>query len=198
MKTDKMVCVYCGSSDRIDRIYHDAAESMGIAIADRGYSIVYGGGGTGLMGSVADAALSHGAAVIGVIPEAFNTSALNHSNLTELRVVKSMHERKALMADMADAFIALPGGFGTFDELFEILTWAQVGIHRHPIGILNTEGYYDPFLTLIKHAQEEGFIYNEHRDLLVHDQDPTNLLDRLMHYVPPEKLDRWVNREEKK
>lgn len=188
------VCVYCGSSDRIGEPYLDAAREMGQALAKRNYSVVYGGGGTGLMGAMANAVLEEGAPVIGVIPKSFNTPQLAHPNLTELIVVETMHERKALMVEMADAFVALPGGFGTLEELFEILTWAQVGLHCKPIGVLDTQGYFDHLHTLVERACQEGFIYQEHRFLLMSDSDPDVLLDHLAAYKPPEGLDRWVNR----
>jgi uncharacterized protein (TIGR00730 family) len=188
------VCVYCGSSDRVDDAYLKAAYSMGAAIANRGLSLVFGGGRTGMMGAVANAAMEFGAEVIGVIPERFNTQELVHAGLTELRVVDTMHVRKAMMADMADAFVALPGGFGTFEELFEMLTWAQVGLHNKPVGILNVKGYFDPLLSLIEHAQRQGFLYSEHRSLLVTETDPNQLLEALTVYQSPAGLERWLDR----
>jgi uncharacterized protein (TIGR00730 family) len=190
----RRVCVYCGSSDAVRPAYLEAAGAMGRAMAGRGLTLVFGGGGTGLMGAVADAAMEAGGSVVGIIPESFNTPALVHAHVTEMRVVRSMHERKALMAEMGDAFIALPGGFGTFEELFEILTWAQVGLHARPVGVLNALGYFDPLLALIEHAREEGFIYNEHRALLISETEPERLLQRLAAYQPPPGLERWVNR----
>jgi uncharacterized protein (TIGR00730 family) len=190
----KRICVYCGSSDKINSKYLDAAQSMGHAIADREIELVYGGGGTGLMGKVADAVLEKGGRVIGVIPEQFNTPALVHNGLSDLYVVDTMHIRKAMMAEMADAFIALPGGFGTLEELFEILTWAQIGLHEHPVGVLNTDDYYQPLLNFIAQAQAEGFIYNEHQSLLLHDSHPARLIESLMAYHPPIGLERWVDR----
>jgi hypothetical protein len=188
------VCVYCGSSDRIRDTYLDAAREMGRALAKRNLTVVYGGGGTGLMGALANAVLEEGAPVIGVIPKSFNTPQLAHPNLTELIVVETMHERKALMVEMADAFVALPGGFGTLEELFEILTWAQVGLHCKPVGVLDTQGYFGHLHTLVEHACREGFIYPEHRFLLMSDSDSDVLLDHLAAYKPPEGLDQWVNR----
>lgn len=189
------VCVFCGSSDRIQRPYLEAAKEMGEAIAKQEHTLIFGGGGTGLMGALADAVLEGGGKVIGVIPEQFNNPTLAHQSLTEMHVVKSMHERKARMVSMSEAFIALPGGYGTFEELFEILTWAQIGIHSKPIAILNTDGYFDPLLAVIEHARSEGFIYNEHPDLLIHDADPYALLEAMSRYNPPEGLERWVDRE---
>jgi uncharacterized protein (TIGR00730 family) len=159
-------------------------------------TLVFGGGGTGLMGELANAALEGGAQVIGIIPEMFDTPVLAHPGLTEMRVVKDMHTRKAHMIDVADAFVALPGGFGTFEELFEVLTWAQIGLHCKPVGVLNTQGYFDPLMDLVEHAGIEGFIYAQHRELLISDSDPDTLLDRLMKFQSPEDLDKWVNREE--
>ncbi len=168
---------------------------MGSAIAKRGLRLIFGGGGTGMMGAVANAALEGGAEAIGVIPDRFNTEQLAHDGLTELRVVDTMHVRKAMMADMADAFVALPGGFGTFEELFEMLTWAQIGLHSKPVGVLNIQGYFDPLLNLINHAQEQGFLYSEHTSLLVAETDPGRLLEALQTYQRPEGLERWVNRQ---
>ncbi len=190
-----MICVFCGSSDRIQEPYLQAAKKMGHAIAERGLTIVYGGGGTGLMGALADAALEGGSKVIGILPKTFNNPVLAHQYLSELLIVETMHERKAKMIDLADAFIALPGGFGTLEELFEILTWAQIGLHTHPVGILNTNAYFDPLLALIEHARSEGFIYDEHRSLLINESDPNHLLDKMTSYNPPANLDRWVHRE---
>ncbi|HEY44364.1 MAG TPA: TIGR00730 family Rossman fold protein [Anaerolineae bacterium] len=190
------ICVFCGSSDKIGEPYLEAASEMGRALAKRNLTLVYGAGGTGLMGALADAVLAGGAHVIGITPESFNTPQLIHPNLAELHVVKTMHERKALMVDISDAFIALPGGFGTLEELFEILCWAQVGLHNKPVGVLDSLGYFGPLHNLIEHAREEGFIYDEHRALLIQDADPDALLDRMTIYQPPDGLERWVNRPE--
>jgi len=171
---------------------------MGRALADRGYSLVYGGGATGLMGRVSVAALQSGAKVIGVIPEIFNTEARAQRGLSELHVVKDMHARKALMAELSEAFIALPGGIGTFEELFEILTWAQIGLHSRPIGLLDVNGYFDPCIALLDQARDEGFTYVEHRDLIMCDSDPNILLDLLQEYRPPPGLQQWHKREETK
>jgi len=190
-----IICVFCGSSDRITPPYLHAAHKMGHAIAEKGLTLVYGGGGTGLMGALADAALENGAKVVGVIPEKFNNPTLAHQDLSEMHVTKGMHERKAIMISMSEAFIAMPGGYGTFEELFEVLTWAQIGIHRRPVGILNVNGYFNPLLSVIEHAHSEGFIYNEHQSLLIHNSNPHDLLDTMSRYHPPEGLERWVNRE---
>lgn len=195
MRPLQNICVFCGCSDRIQEPYLQAARKMGRAIADRGFTIIYGGGRTGLMGALADSALEHGSKVIGVLPETFNTPVLAHNNLSELHIVDTMHERKAKMIDLSDAFIALPGGFGTLEELFEILTWAQIGLHTNPVGILNINAYFDSLFVLIEHARSQGFIYDEHRSLLINGSDPDNLLDQITSYHPPANLDRWVNRE---
>jgi uncharacterized protein (TIGR00730 family) len=189
-------CVYCGSSDDVRPEYREAAADMGRALARRGITVVFGGGRTGLMGALADAALAAGGEVIGIIPQSFNTPVLAHPNLTQLRIVASMHERKQRMAEIGDAFIALPGGFGTLEELFEILTWAQIGIHEKPVGILNALDYFGPLLTLIEHARAEGFIYDEHRSLLACEADPEALIARLESYLPPQGLERWLTRAE--
>lgn len=191
----KHLVVYCGSSDAIPPVYVEAARAMGRALVARGLTLVFGGGRTGLMGAVADAALQAGGQVIGIMPRQFNTPVLAHVGLSQMILVDSMHQRKALMAEMGDAFVALPGGFGTLEELFEILTWAQIGMHRKPIGVLNVEGYYDPLLAMIEHARHQGFIYAEHRALIVCESTPMALLDGLAAYAPPEGLERWVERD---
>ena len=189
------VCVFCGSSDRTTQPYLHAANMMGHTIAEKDLTLVYGGGGTGLMGVLADAALEKGTKVIGVIPENFNNPTLAHQDLSEMHIVKSMHERKAKMISMSEAFIALPGGYGTFEELFEVLTWAQIGIHNRPVGVLNVNGYFNPLLSVIEHARSEGFIYTEHQSLLIQSSNPHDLLEAMSRYNPPKGLDRWVNRE---
>ncbi len=191
----KHLVVYCGSSDAIPPVYVEAARGMGRALVARGLTLVFGGGRTGLMGAVADAALQAGGQVIGIMPRQFNTPVLAHVGVSQMILVDSMHQRKALMAEMGDAFVALPGGFGTLEELFEILTWAQIGMHRKPIGVLNVEGYYDPLLAMIEHARRQGFIYAEHRALIVCESTPRALLDGLATYAPPEGLERWVERD---
>jgi len=191
----KTICVYCGSSDKMAQAYLDAAREMGRAIAKRGLSIVYGAGSTGLMGSMADGALEAGGVVIGVIPKMFNTPVLAHQKLTRMEVVDTIHIRKARLAELGDAFIALPGGFGTFEELFEILTWSQIGLHTKPVGLLNTNHYYNPLLSLVEHARIEGFIYEEHRALLTSHEEPEKLLDLLTMHEHPDGLARWLTRD---
>jgi len=190
------ICIYCGSSDQMNAEYLQAARDMGAALAERGLRLIYGGGGTGMMGALADAVLEKGGEVIGIIPKIFVTLELLHTGLTDLIVVADISTRKTSMAEMSDAFVALPGGFGTFDELFEILTWSQIGLHTNPIGILNTLEYFNPLLTLIEHARQEGFIYNEHIDLLINESDPQVLLTRMEVFEPPANLERWVQRRE--
>jgi uncharacterized protein (TIGR00730 family) len=188
------VCVYCGSSDKVISPYLEAAWEMGAAIARRGLQLVYGAGSTGLMGAVADGALDEGGEVIGVIPEMFNTPQLAHKKLTSFEVVPDMHTRKARIADISDAFVALPGGFGTLEEIFEILTWAQVGLHTKPVGFLNTSGFYDPLLVFLDRVEQEGFMYSEHNSLYSCSSEPDALLDLMSSYRPPQGLERWVER----
>ena len=192
----RSICVYCGSSDKIHSGYREAAMQMGAAIASRGMELIYGAGSTGLMGAVANGALEAVGQVIGVIPGYFNTPQLAHGGLSRIEIVETIHQRKARMAEMADAFIALPGGYGTLEELFEILTWAQIGLHSKPVGLLNTRGYFDPLLEVVEHARREGFIYAEHRALFTHAAEPEKLLDALSSHSPPPGLDRWLSREE--
>src|SRR5271154_5558209 len=161
------VCVFCGSSSGKGPQYADSARRLGAALAARGLELVYGAGDVGLMGVLADAALAAGGRVVGVIPQALVQREVAHHGLSELHVVRTMHERKALMADRADAFLALPGGFGTADELFEILTWAQLGLHSKPVGLLNVAGFFDPLLAWIDRCVSDGFLRPENRDLLL-------------------------------
>ena len=198
MSSLKTVCVYCGSSDQTDEVYLRAAQAMGEALSERGLGLIFGAGKTGMMGRVADAVLANGGQAIGVIPKIFETPELMHNDLSELHVVESMHARKAMMMELSDALVALPGGFGTFEELFEALTWSQIGLHHKPIGVLNIDNYFTPLLDLIEHAREQGFIYSEHRQLLISETQPQDLLDRLSSYHPPDGLDRWVHRKEVK
>jgi uncharacterized protein (TIGR00730 family) len=189
------ICTYCGSSDTVHPEFLQAAHEMGSAIAQHGFRLVYGAGSTGLMGAVADGALQAGGEVIGVIPKIFDTPQLCHPKLTSLEIVDTLHERKARLAELADAFIALPGGYGTFEELFEALTWAQIGLHHKAIGLLNTRSYFDPLLAMVEHARSEGFIYPEHRSLLVHAEEPASLLAVLQNFQTPSGLERWLTRD---
>lgn len=191
----KSICVFCGAAHGLRPEYAAAASAVGAGIARRGLKLVYGGGKVGLMGSVADAALSAGGQVIGVMPRALVEKEIAHENLTELHVVSTMHERKALMSDLADAFLVLPGGFGTLDEFCEIITWAQLGFHRKTIAFLNVQGYYDPFLAFVDHTVAEGFISPASREVLLVGETPDALLDRLVTHSPPE-VNRWLKRED--
>ncbi|HYG61452.1 MAG TPA: TIGR00730 family Rossman fold protein [Thermoanaerobaculia bacterium] len=191
----RRVCVFCGSSTGVRPVHAEAARVMGAALARRGLGLVYGGGNVGLMGIVADAVLERGGEVIGVIPEALMARELGHQGLTELRVVGSMHERKALMAELADAFVALPGGFGTFEELCEVITWTQLGLHPKACSVLDVDGYYAPLLALFDHAVAEGFIRPQHRALVIAESDPERLLDRLAAFQPP-AVAKWIDRGE--
>jgi len=187
------LCVFCGSSLGIQTAYAQAADDMGRLLAERGVELVYGGGKVGLMGRIADACLSHGGRAIGVMPRILVEKEIAHSGLTELRVVTSMHGRKALMADLADAFVAMPGGYGTWDEFCEVLTWSQLGLQRKACAVLNISGYYDPFLAMADRAVDEGFLRDVHRELLLSDTDPTRLLDLLNNYTVP-IVDKWIDR----
>ena len=182
------VCVYCGSRSGDDAAFESAARAIGTAIGERGWRLVYGGGRAGLMGSVADAALGAGAQVIGVIPQALMGRELGHSGLTELHVVATMHERKRLMAERSDAFVALPGGSGTFEELFEVWTWLQLGYHHKPVALLNAAGYYDGLLQFLDRSVASGFVPRAQRDLLQVGSDPQALLDRIIALSRPAPL----------
>ncbi len=188
----KRICVFCGSSSGGDARYADAARRMGRTLARRRIGLVYGGGGTGLMTEVADAALAAGGEVVGVIPRALQLRELAHDGLTELHVVGSMHERKAKMAALADGFAALPGGMGTLEEFAEILTWAQLGLHQKPCGLLDVAGYYRPLVAFFDHAEAEGFLRPEHRALVLVADEPDALVDRFLAWEPP-GLPRWID-----
>jgi uncharacterized protein (TIGR00730 family) len=188
------ICVYCGSADTVHADYVTAARRMGQLLAERSLRLIYGGGRTGLMGAVADGALAAGGAVIGVIVPSMHTAALAHRGLTRMDVAADMHGRKARMHELADGYIALPGGFGTFDELFETLTWGQVGAHQKPVGLLNVKDYYAPLLAALDYAVQEGFIFKEHRESLCCAADPEKLLDAMGNYRhPQEAVKRWMH-----
>jgi hypothetical protein len=189
----RRICVYCGSSPGARPGYRQAAEELGRVLAGRGIGLVYGGGNVGLMGAVADAVLAAGGQVTGVIPRALEAREVAHTGLDDLRVVGSMHERKALMADLADAFVALPGGVGTLEELVEVMTWTQLGVHAKPCGLLDAEGFYDHLLAFLDHAVQERFLRAEHRALLVHAGSAPELLDAFAAWEPP-GLDKWIDR----
>lgn len=173
--------------------YRQSAENLARALVANQLDLVYGGGGIGLMGVLADAVLSLGGRVHGVLPEALLAREVGHSGLTELRVVSTMHERKFQMSELADGFIALPGGFGTFEELFEVITWGQLGLHSKPIGLLNVAGYFQPLIDFLDHAVSEGFIPRTHRQLLLTCSDPQEMVLALMNSEPPQALDKWVD-----
>lgn len=188
----KQVCIFCGSYPGTQPVYMTAAHAMGMGLAKRNLGLVYGGGRVGLMGAVADGALAGSGKVTGVIPQSLVDRELAHTGLSELRVVASMHQRKAMMAEIADAFIALPGGFGTLDELFEIITWAQLGIHNKPVALLNIKGYFDPLVHFIEHMATEGFIKPVHRQAVLVKDDVDTLLDTIVAYQPPQ-LEKWID-----
>ncbi len=188
----KRVCVFCGSSAGTLPAYADLARETGRALARRGLGLVYGGGSVGLMGAVADATLAAGGEVVGVIPRALQLRELAHARLTTLHVVASMHERKAKMAELAHAFVALPGGMGTLEELAEILTWAQLGLHARPCGLLDVAGYYRPLIAFFDQAVAAGFVRPEHRALVIVEEDPDALLDRFAAWTPPH-VEKWID-----
>lgn len=189
------ICVYCGANAGRDPAYAAAAQAMGRALARRGIGLVTGGGRVGLMGVVAESALAAGGSVTGVIPEALMNKELAHAGLTELIVTRSMHERKARMAELADGFIALPGGLGTYEELFEIWTWAQLGWHHKPCGLLNAAGFYDKLVAFLDGATDDQFLKPEHRAMLVVDGDADRLLDRFAAYTPP-VVTKWIGADQ--
>ncbi|MEN6495878.1 MAG: TIGR00730 family Rossman fold protein [Thermoguttaceae bacterium] len=191
----KRVCVFCGSSRGARSIYGVAAQQLGQALAKRGVGLVYGGGHLGLMGALADATMAAGGEVIGVIPQALVAKELAHAGVADMRIVGSMHERKALMADLSDAFITLPGGFGTLEEFFEVLSWAQLGLHGKPCGILNVAGFYDTLLAVFDQVVTEAFVRPAHRSLVLVESDPQSLLERLAAFQPPQ-LQKWIERDE--
>ncbi len=194
MSAVRRVAVYCGSNPGTRPAYGDAARRLGAELGARRLGLVYGGGNVGLMGILADAALGAGAEVVGVIPRAMVERELAHQGLTELRVVGSMHERKALMAELADAFVALPGGLGTLDELFEVWTWAQLGLHARPIGLLDVEGFFQPLVAHLDRAVAEGFVRPQHRAMVMIEREAAPLLDRFAAYRPP-RVGKWLDRE---
>ena len=189
------ICVFCGSNAGTRDVYRLAAEALGKRLAERKIQLVFGGGNCGLMGAVADAAMSAGGRVVGVIPKAIEQREIAHLGLTELRVVGSMHERKAMMAELSDGFIALPGGLGTLEELFEALTWGQLGIHAKPVALLNVAGYFDPLLKLLDWSVNEGFLRPEHHALLIHGDEVDGLIVRMEKYQPA-IVDKWLDLDE--
>jgi uncharacterized protein (TIGR00730 family) len=193
----KRVCVFCGSQSGSDPAHAETARELGRELGRRGLALVYGGGRVGLMGELATAALQAGGEVVGVIPQSLSAKEVAFGEATELVVVGTMHERKALMADKADAFVALPGGFGTCDELFEILTWGQLGIHRKPVAVLNAGGFFDPLIAWADHMTAHGFLKPKHRELLLMARSVPELFAALEAYRPPDPVEKWVTREER-
>jgi uncharacterized protein (TIGR00730 family) len=192
----RRVTVFCGSNVGARDSYRAAAVQVGGLLAERKIGLVYGGGNIGLMGALADAALARGGEVIGVIPHALVAREVAHAGLSQLRVVNSMHQRKALMADLSDAFIALPGGYGTLEEFLEVVTWSQLGIHKKPCGLLNTDNYFDALIGMLDHAVREGFLYSKNRALVLEETDPAKLLDALEGWEPVARED-WIFRSER-
>ena len=191
----KNICVYCGSNPGRLPEYRDAARLLGYEMAGRGLGLVYGGASIGVMGAVADAVLECGGQAVGVIPYSLATKEVSHDGLDELIVVDSMHERKAKMAELSDGFIALPGGWGTIEEIFEMLTWAQLGFHEKPCGLLNVAAYYDQLFAFLENAIEQQFVKEEYRPMIIMDEAPAVLLDRFDHYRAP-KVKKWIGPEE--
>ena len=186
----KRICVNCGSSPGFDPVYKEAARKLGYALARNNLELIYGGAEVGLMGEVATAVMQSGGSAIGVIPRAL-VRKVSHRGLSKLHIVSSMHERKQMMADLADAFVALPGGYGTIDEMTELLTWAQLGFHKKPVGLINVSGYFNSFLSFLDHTVSEGFMKQDHRDMLLVSEEAEALLDRFKSYVAP-KVEKWV------
>jgi len=192
----KSICVFCGSSDAVHSDYKTSAFQMGVTLAQNGIRLVYGGGKTGLMGEVANGALSAGGEVIGVIIPSMNTPALAHTGLTQMDVTPEMRSRKARMHELSEGFIALPGGFGTWDELFETITWAQTGGHEKPVGLLNINNFYAPLFSAIDHAVSEGFIFQEHRQAISLENEPVKLLESMRTYKHPhDAVKRWMKED---
>ena len=189
----KRLCVFAGSSAGCQPEYQSTAVELGRALADRRIDLVYGGARVGLMGIVADAVLASAGHVVGVIPEALVAKEVAHEGLSDLRVVGSMHERKAIMADLADGFIALPGGWGTLEEFFEVLTWGQLGLHRKPCGLLNARGYFDGLLSFVEHSIHEGFVRSEYSAMISVASSPGELIDLLDAYESP-VVEKWLDR----
>ena len=190
-QTMKSICVFCGSNSGTNPIYLETAKRLGEVLAKANLGLVYGGANVGLMGALADAVLAVGGSVIGVIPQSLRGKEIDHKGLTEMHVVNTMHERKALMADLSDGFIALPGGAGTLEEFFEVWTWGQLGYHAKPFGLLNVAGYYDDLVKFMRHTVAEQFIKQDHVDMVMVENDPATLLQRFANYVPVVKP-KWI------
>ena len=190
----RAICVFCGASTGNRPAYADAARALAALLVERNLTLIYGGGSIGIMGVLADATLASGGRVVGVLPEHLSHREVAHAGVTEMHIVASMHERKALMARRADAFIALPGGLGTLEELFEVLTWSQLGLHTKPCALLNVDGYFDPLIAFLDQAVAREFVQSRHRDMLLIDSDPAGLLDRIGSYTAP-VVERWLDPE---
>lgn len=191
----RRICVFCGSNKGADPAFVEATRELGRLFAREGIALVYGGGSVGLMGELADTVLSSGGEVIGVIPHALWAREVGHRGLTDMRIVDTMHERKAMMADLADAFIALPGGLGTLEEIFEIWTWAQLGLHQKPVGFLDVSGYYTPLMQFLDRGVSARFVKPEHRAIAMIASDPEALLRRFENWQPP-RVEKWITRDE--
>ena len=191
------ICVFCGSADGLDQTYYDAANKMGQYFAEKGITLVYGAGRTGLMGAVANGVLNANCKVIGVAPKGLESPQLIYRDgEIELEIVENIQLRKARMIELADAFIVLPGGFGTLDEIFEVLTWSQIGLQRKPAGFLNTNGYFDSLFAWFERAYQDHFIYEEHQQLYCYDEQPDKLLEKIAKFKFPDNIERWLVREE--
>ena len=190
------LCVFCGANFGTRPEYKQAAQTIGRMLAEQKIRLVYGAGNVGLMGVLADSCLAAGGEVIGVIPDSLVRHEVAHLGLTDLRIVHTMHERKAMMADLSDAFVALPGGIGTFEELFEVWTWAQLGLHQKPVGLLNVAAYFDPLIAMVHHGMQEGFLKQKHLDTLIVDRDPQQLLESLRAFHPT-FTPKWIERDQR-
>lgn len=187
------ICVFLGANPGIDPVYAETARSMGRALAEGGIGLVYGGSSVGLMGILADEVMARGGEVLGVIPQALSDKEIGHRAITRLEVVASMHERKARMAELADGFVALPGGIGTLEEIFEVFTWGQLGFHKKPCALLDVRGYYTGLCAFLDHVRDQGFLKDAHRSMLLCDPDPARLLERMAAYEAP-TVTKWVER----
>lgn len=191
----KSICVFCGSNPGANPVFMETAEKLGLFLVEKNVGLVYGGGRVGLMGKIADTVMANGGNVIGIIPKSLSDKEVAHQGLNELHIVDSMHTRKAMMADFSDGFIALPGGFGTFEELCEIITWAQLGFHAKPCGLLNIEGYYDPLVKLFDTATKERFVRPEHRKLVLIENEIERLFELMVNFKSPD-IKKWLERDE--
>lgn len=192
----KRICVFAGSNPGVDPAFGQMAEKLGQELVSRDLELVYGGSNMGLMGRVANAVLTGGGKAIGIMPSGLFRGEIVHTGLTEFHEVRTMHERKAKMSELSDGFVALPGGYGTFEEIFEVVSWLQIGIHNKPLGLLNVAGFYTPLMEMVEHASKAGFIHETQTKLLVCESDPALLLDRLKNYTPPKKVNKWTELSE--